>query len=342
MATTSPDNISYPANTDAQKTVEQRIKDTATSVQTAFNLRPLSPNYIINGAFDIWQRGTSFSASGYTADRWTGDFVTGAGTVSQQTFTPGAAPVSGYEGTYFLRRSVTTGSQYSSLIHRIEDVRTLAGQTVTLSFWAKGTNPTGNFLVNLIQSFGTGGSSQVDNTPQALVLTSSWARYAFTFTLGSVAGKTIGAASYIWLSIYQAAANTSVSTLDIWGVQLEAGAVATPFRRNSPSLQAELAACQRYYVREYLYGAGAVGGGGTVPIVAKQFKVPMRATPSYSWISGGVAMDGTADVNITGAYGTPFRSESADGMELLFSSSALGSGRGVTVRGALVQFSAEL
>jgi len=70
-------------------------------------------NAIINGAFDIWQRGTSFSASGYTADRWSSDFVTGAGTISQQAFTPGAAPVTGYEGTYFLRRSVTTGAQFS-------------------------------------------------------------------------------------------------------------------------------------------------------------------------------------------------------------------------------------
>lgn len=35
MATTSPDNISYPTNADSQKTIEQRIKDTADSVQTA-------------------------------------------------------------------------------------------------------------------------------------------------------------------------------------------------------------------------------------------------------------------------------------------------------------------
>ena len=39
MANTTPDNISYPANTDAQKTIEQRIKDTADSVQTALNTK---------------------------------------------------------------------------------------------------------------------------------------------------------------------------------------------------------------------------------------------------------------------------------------------------------------
>lgn len=35
MATTSPDGINYPTNADAQKTLEQRLQDTATSVQTA-------------------------------------------------------------------------------------------------------------------------------------------------------------------------------------------------------------------------------------------------------------------------------------------------------------------
>ena len=35
MATTTPDGISYPTNADSQKTLEQRIQDTATSVQTA-------------------------------------------------------------------------------------------------------------------------------------------------------------------------------------------------------------------------------------------------------------------------------------------------------------------
>lgn len=264
--------------------------------------RYYSPNAIINGAFDIWQRGTSFSASGYTADRWTGDFVTGAGTVTQQAFTPGTAPVAGYEGTFFLRRSVTTGAQFSSLIHRIEDVRTFAGQTVTLSFWAKGTNPTGNFNVNLLQFFGTGGSAQVGVGDQPLTLTSSWARYTYTFVIPSVAGKTIGAGSYLWLSIYQAAANTSASTLDIWGVQLELGTSASPFRRNANSLQGELAACQRYYYRWTATNTSSFLGicsayGTTQLHMTMNFPVTMRAIPSgtLEW-SGNIA----AFASITG------------------------------------------
>jgi hypothetical protein len=39
------------------------------------------------------------------------------------------------------------------------------------------------------------------------------------------------------------------NTFQFWGVQVEAGSVATPFQTASGSPQAELAMCQRYYFR---------------------------------------------------------------------------------------------
>lgn len=212
-------------------------------------------NKIINGDFGIWQRGTSFSnpsTTAYTADRFLVEHD-GAGatrTISQQTFTPATAPVAGYEGTYFLQYAVSGGTSntYQQIEQRIENVRTFAGQTVTFSFWAKADAArTIDILVN--RNFGSGGSTaDQSSVGSTLNITTSWARYSVTGTMGSVSGKTIGAGSYLqWIMRFAAA---TAQTVSIWGVQLEYGSKATPFQTASGgSPQAELAMCQRYYER---------------------------------------------------------------------------------------------
>jgi hypothetical protein len=220
-------------------------------------------NAIINGAFDFNQRSfTSLTASGYGHDRWRftkgGD---GTGTYTPQTFTPGSAPFAGNEAVGFAR-IVTTGQTNSSvtslLAHRIEDVRTFAGQTVTISLYAKSGSGTPQISLQFIQNFGSGGSADVNTFVVKHTVSTSWERYTASVTVPSISGKTLGGSSYLNLLIWVSAGSTFNSstdslgiqsnTFDIWGVQLEAGAVATPFRRNAPSIQAELAACQRYYL----------------------------------------------------------------------------------------------
>jgi hypothetical protein len=215
-----------------------------------------SGNAIINGAFDFWQRGTSFTtgfASGaYLVDRWA-LYCDGSGaafTTSQQTFTPGTAPVSGYEGKYFVRVNQTTagtGATFNGFFQNIEDVRSFAGQTVTYSFWAK-ADTSRTISVNLYQQFGTGGSTQVTTAGSSHSLTTSWTRFTGTVSLPSIAGKTLGANDSRLQLAFEFTKNT-IQTIDIWGVQLEAGSSATAFKRNAPSIQGELAACQRYYWR---------------------------------------------------------------------------------------------
>ena len=69
-------------------------------------------------------------------------------------------------------------------------------------------------------------------------------------------------------------------------VQLEAGSSATAFRRNGDSVQAELAACQRYYVRMssstsgYLELGQAVGRTSTTADMSYPLPVTMRVTPT--------------------------------------------------------------
>ena len=243
-------------------------------------------NKIINGDFGIWQRGTSFNnLVGFFADRFQivpSGSVTSM-TTSQQGFTLGAAPVAGYEASFFARNTITTVGSLTNLDiqQRIEDVRTFAGQTVTLSFWAKGDSARSS-IVYLVQNFGSGGSSEVYTTTPTLSITTSWVRYSFTLPVASISGKTIGVGSFLGIGIRQVVAAGSV--LDIWGVQLEAGSVATPFTTATGTIQGELAACQRYYFRTTLaadlvapFTCAAYSTTGAYSIM--NAKVTMRTIP---------------------------------------------------------------
>ena len=250
-------------------------------------------NKIINGDYSVAQRGTSITlttgSTVYTLDRWLATSLHSAGTatVSQQTFTPGTAPVAGYEGTYFCRftlGSAGSPSAYMETYQRIEDVRIFAGQTVTLSFWAKASVAT-NFSPYYSQNFGSGGSAAVTTSLSTISVTTSWVRYTQTFTLPSISGKTVGSSSYLQIALF-ATYLTNSQTLDIWGVQLEAGSVATPFTTATGTLSGELTACQRYYYRSSNSGSGAGYGasGATQSTTSAYFFMPlpvqMRTNPT--------------------------------------------------------------
>ena len=280
-----------------------------------------SGNTIINGAFEINQRSFSSTTSSntYGFDRWKLD-TSGGTTYSAQTFTTGAAPVSGYEAKNYARL-VTTGqsgaSVFSIFRQFVEDVRTYAGQTVTISFWAKAASGTPKLAVEFTQSFGSGGSpsSAVDSYAGNVTLSTSWQRYSVTYTLPSIAGKTIGTAdatSYLLTSLWVSAGTDfnartgsigiQSNTFDIWGVQLEAGAVATPFRRNANSLQGELAACQRYYYRmggssAFEKFGEATGNSSTLALCTSYLPVTMRVAPTsieFSAVTIGIYGVGNA------------------------------------------------
>ena len=250
-------------------------------------------NKIINGAFDVWQRGStvnlSNSTNAFLADRFQClvTFSAGTGSISRQTFTPGTAPVAGYEGQYFQRLNTATTATYIEILQKIEDVRTLAGQNVTISFWAKASSAV--TVKNLIrQNFGSGGSANVDNTAN-FNLTTSWQRFSRTIEpLGSLSGKTIGTNSYLGFFLYQDTGALGGLDIDLWGVQIEAGSVATAFQTATGTLQGELAACQRYFYRYNAAGTtGPVGVGNyystTLFVSSLPMKQTMRTTPSATF-----------------------------------------------------------
>jgi len=278
---------STPARLAVGNNGETLVADSSTSTGLRYQGNfAAGKNKIINGDFSVWQRGTSFTsyAGGYTSDRWTGTLDTSSAAVSRQTFTPGTAPVAGYEGQFFMRFTRGTGGTFCNVQQRIEDVRTFAGQTVTLSFWAK-ASASCTIEPYYIQSFGSGGSGDVSASfGTSTTLTTSWVRYSYTVAIPSVAGKTIGTSSYLAILTARITSGTNVD-VDIWGVQVEAGSVATAFQTATGTIQGELAACQRYYWRaggEAAYQRYGTGFAGNTTRVLFTFSPnqTMRTAPS--------------------------------------------------------------
>ena len=291
-------------------------------------------NKIINGDFYINQRSfTSNTAGGsYNFDRWqqNNGGTSGTLTVTLQTFTPGTAPVSGYEGSTYVQCVTAAGASadlYALFTQRIEDVRTFAGQTATVSFWAKAASGTPKIAVEAEQLFGLGGSpsSSVTTAGGTATLSTSWARYSVTVSVPSISGKTIGTTANtsslginLWLSAGSSFASRASSiglqnaTFQIWGVQVEAGSVATPFTTATGTLQGELAACQRYFYRwtdPNFTATISLGTGycnSTTSMVVSMFpRTTMRSAPTISWSSPSHFYVGLAAGNTSvTAFGT--------------------------------------
>jgi hypothetical protein len=287
-------------------TAELNILDGVTATTARLNALP-NDDRIINGAFDIWQRATTSTVAGYVAaDRWRNDFTGGTVTQSRQAQTVGTL-FGANNPAFFLRQGVTGQSlstHYAATQQRIEDVRTYAGQTVTIMGWAKRNSGTGNMAVELRQSFGTGGSPSIDVTgigAAQVTLTGSWAPFAVTAAVTSVSTKTVGTDgnSFVEANFWTSAGSTfnartaslGVQTVevDLWGVHVRVGTFATAdvAAYVAPPVEDTLRQCQRYCAigttggatnADTLFNAGAVATG---PFTA--FPVTMRGLPTMSY-----------------------------------------------------------
>jgi hypothetical protein len=275
------------------------INDTNGTINSTAAPFAAGKNAVINGAFNVWQRGTSFSNpvnEAYTADRFniTYDGTGATRTISQQAFTAGAAPVAGYESQYFYRYARTvagSGANFDLIRQPIEDVRTFAGQTVNVSFWAKSDSGTPIITVALQQVFGSGGSTAVRTDIGTATLSTSWTRYSVTATLPSISGKTIGANSLVNLQLRTPV--DTVQTFDFWGVQVEAGSTATAFQTATGTIQGELAACERYF--QIVTGQMCSGANSTTVYGGVNFRTQMRSAPSVSLSAAMTVTDASAD-----------------------------------------------
>lgn len=239
----------------------------------------LSDNYIINGGFDIWQRGTSATLGSagltgyYTADRWATYNATGTGALARDTTNVPAGI------QYGLRFTASAANSSCNFYHTIETLNSipLAGKTVTVSLWLSGTAGT-SVQVALNSSTTTDAAWTSTFTTVAgpsFTVTTTPTRYSFSTTVPANA-KTL----QVFVGSFSIASSSYVS---FTGVQLEEGSIPTAFRRNAPSIQAELAACQRYFYAER--GTQAVirsGGYGNGYGSAVSYPVSMRVAPTVT------------------------------------------------------------
>jgi len=243
-------------------------------------------NYLINGNFDVWQRGTSHNItnSQYTIDRWQLIFdgtPAGGGTVTRQTFTLGQTDVPNNPKYYLQYDFPSVGTPSNYIRQSIEGVHNLAGKVATFSFWAKVPSGTMTIGTQFQQEFGSGGSPSsgvygIGSTN--FTVTTSWQKFTMTTTLPSISGKTVGTNNNDKLN----AAITfpgGPGTIHLAQAQVEAGDTATPFEVRPYDM--EFQRCIRYF-RTVGDGIIARVSSATVAYYSHHFETPMRATPVMS------------------------------------------------------------
>jgi hypothetical protein len=260
-------------------------------------------NALINGGFDIWQRGTSITGASkrYTADRWS--IYAGSGGSQSSSYTLTRQSTSDTTNLPFIqycarfqRNSGSTSAQGFYFAQSFETVNSipLAGQAVTISFYArKGANysPTSS-LLNIQVTSDTGTDQYFsdysvynDAISESATLTTTWQRFSYSGTFATNANEI--AVMFNATPTGTAGAN---DYFEVTGVQLELGSQATPFARAGGSIGGELALCQRYYWRMATGAANPLGNGSAyssshVQLIV-QFPVTMRVGPALDMGTG--------------------------------------------------------
>jgi hypothetical protein len=289
-------------------------------------------NVIINGAMQVAQRGTStasITGDGYfTADRWR-DSLSSLGTWTQSV--ENDAPTgSGFRKSLKMLCTTANASPsagaYNVFSQKLEGQNiqqfakgTASAKQFAVSFWVK-SNVTGTYVLEIYD---------MDNNRQVsasytVSSSATWEKKTiifpadttgafdndnaqsleFNFWLGAGTTYTSGTLNTTWASATSATravgqTNLASATNNYWqvtGVQLEAGAVATPFEFED--YETTLAKCQRYYQRiapGLANGSfGGFGAAGSTTGADFDFVLPvqMRATPTSIDVSGQTHFQG--------------------------------------------------
>ncbi len=266
-------------------------------------------NALINGGFQIWQRafeGNVTASEEYIADRWAvrADDPGGScqATIRRESFVtsdPGV-PGSPQYNLRFVQTSLPT-SGVPRMAQRIEDVRTFAGQTITISGSVRGDSII-EVRPTITQNFGSGGDASVAVGQEVWQVSAGWTRFEWTVAVPSTFGKSAGPGSFLELAFVFPQALFSVRFAQI---QVELGSSATGF--DERPLDIELLLCQRYYEQSYPATVqagnqnrqGATRGfdvGNAWETLNTRFRVAKRATPAVSFYSPQAGNQGAGKI----------------------------------------------
>jgi hypothetical protein len=284
-----------PARLAVGSNGETLVADSSTSTGLRYQV-PVNVNPVLNSAFQIWQRGTSFAVaagSAFTADRFNYYSAVSGRTISRQSTNDTTnLPFIQYCAR-IQRDSGNTNTSQINLGQSFETINSIpyAGKTITFSFYARaGANysaASNGLLVVLSSGTGTdqnivsaGYTGSTNVVVQTATLTTTWQRFTYT---GSVASTATELGFYFGFTPSgTAGANDYFETT---GLQIEIASVATPFKTYAGTIQGELAACQRYYFRyKETSGSGRVATGFGISTTTGEFVLPfpttMRVQPS--------------------------------------------------------------
>ena len=235
-------------------------------------------NMFINGGFDIWQRGTSFTAgtAQYTADRWTAGATNG---VIQSQFLP-----TNPQSAWSLRITPTAGNvvlvRYGVELVNAAGVLTAPfakNNDYTVSGWFYSDNADDlDLRVAYADDVANLANPQevLANQVIATLAAATWTYVEFTFNTGTT--SPIASNKCLGFSFNN---NVAAGPMSFSELKLETGATATPFTRAGNNIAGEQAMCERYYTFDgtdqllHPYTTGNMG-------VTVNFHQSMRVAPT--------------------------------------------------------------
>ena len=266
-------------------------------------------NMLINGDYQVWQRGTSGTVNMYMCDRW-------YGWGNQQALTQQQADNQTHNSGRFALRvahNEASANTFSSIAQTLETNDTAKARGKKLTFTIdvkKGSAFTGNLNLQIVER--TDSEATINSgTRNVLIteditssLTTSLQRFTCTTTSTVAQGaRTIG----VNVNHTGTSGTDANNFFQVERAQLEIGDIATDFETRS--IGEELAACQRYY--QGFFNPQLVGSRNTSTRlrIAASTTVDMRTTPSISRPSGTTVVfqaDGTSltSTNTSPAQGT--------------------------------------